>query len=211
MYFRRRVQCHHVRPRDRAQRPVIHARDPRNRAAVVEAQHQLHAHPHTSSLAAHQADDVGVAVAGRHEVDEEDGAVGRLDARLENQGVAAIAARDAGAFIGRFDQPPAVLRAAEQRRKARGRVEAGPAEPVDRSCARHQCRGLAVADQRVVLQWRPHRRDSVILSIMQEESRESNSDPSRCVAAGFERRIVGFPSMWKRSSQSEGLHGTTAS
>ncbi len=67
---RRRVQHHHVRTRDRAQRPVLQARDPGHRAAVVEAQHQLHAHPHAPAVAAHQPHDVGVAAARRHEVDD---------------------------------------------------------------------------------------------------------------------------------------------
>jgi hypothetical protein len=102
---RRRVQDHHVRPGDRAQRAIVHARDPRDRAAVVEAEHQLHAHAHASALAAHYADDIGVTPAWGHEVDEKNDAVGRLDAGLEDQRVAAIAPRYSRArvLIDRFD------------------------------------------------------------------------------------------------------------
>ena len=57
----RRAQHDHVRSGDRAQRAVVEPADPRHDRAVVEAEHQLHAHPHASALAAHQADDVGVA------------------------------------------------------------------------------------------------------------------------------------------------------
>ena len=77
--------------------PSSSARDPRNRAAVVEAKHQLHAHPHAPAFASHQSDDVRVAAARGHEVDEEDDAISGLDAGLEDQRVAAIAARHARA------------------------------------------------------------------------------------------------------------------
>src|SRR5579862_8823577 len=49
------------------------------------------------------------------------------------------------------DQPATVLRLSEQSCKARGRVEARNAEPVDRPIAADQRRGARVADQGVVL------------------------------------------------------------
>src|SRR3954471_3879820 len=44
-----------------------------------------------------------------------------------------------------------MLRSAEQRGETGVRVEARPAEPVDRALARHQRCAFAVADQRIVL------------------------------------------------------------
>ena len=55
-----------------------------------------------------------------------------------------------------FDQPPAVLGGAEQRGKTGARIEARPAQPVDRATARDERHRLTIADDRVVLEWRAH-------------------------------------------------------
>ena len=92
------------------------------------------------------------AVAQRHEVDQRDGAVGGLEVGLEDQRVGAVAARDArrSARRGAMRQRPC-SGVAEQRGEAGAGVEARPAQPVDRAVAADQRGGLAVADQRVVL------------------------------------------------------------
>jgi DNA-binding CsgD family transcriptional regulator len=82
--------------------------------------------------------------------------VRRFDARLEDQRVVAIAPRDPCRAIDRGDQPAAVLGTSEQRGEAGARIEPRPAQPVDRSGARHERRGLAVADHRVVFEWCAH-------------------------------------------------------
>ena len=152
------VQRHQVGPGDGAHGAVRQSRDPRHRPPVVEAQDQLGAHRDAAALAADDPDDVGVAAPRRHEVHHGDGAARRLDPRLEDQRVAAIAAGDARAVLDRRDRPASVLAIAEQRGKARRRVEARPAQPVDRSGARDQRRGLAVANQRVVFEGGAHGR-----------------------------------------------------
>ena len=114
-----RVQQHHVRPGDRAQRAVRQACDPGHCAAVVEAEHQFHPHPQTSALAPHEADDVGMRATWWHEVDECRRAGRCLEARLQDERVIPILPRDACVLIHRRDQPSTVLAGAQQRRKAR--------------------------------------------------------------------------------------------
>ena len=48
------------------------------------------------------------------------------------------------------DLPAAMLRSAQQSGEAGGRIEAWPAQPVDRPVAADQSCGLAVTDQRVI-------------------------------------------------------------
>ena len=86
----------------------------------------------------------------RHEIDQRDRAVLGLEVRFEDQRVGAIAPRDLGVPVARRDDEAAVLARAEQRREAGIRVEARPAQPVDRAIAADQRGALAVADQRVV-------------------------------------------------------------
>ena len=119
--------------------------------AVVEAQHQLHRHrargresPRTRRTTSELLPRGGMkSISG-------DGAVGGLEVGLEDQRVIAVArVLVASSAAGRM-MPAAMFAAAEQRGEAGGGVEARPAEPVDRSVAPDQRRGLAVADERVV-------------------------------------------------------------
>jgi hypothetical protein len=55
--------------------------------------------------------------------------------RFEDQSVAEIPSCDPSVILRRRDQPPSVLRAAKQRGKTRGAVEAGQAQPIDRAVA----------------------------------------------------------------------------
>ena len=100
--------------------------------------------------AAHQPHDVGRVAARRHEIDQVDDAVGGFEPRLQDQRVVPIAARGAGDFARRRDQPAAMLVGAEQGGKAGVGIEGRPAQPVDRAVAADQRRGLAIADQPVV-------------------------------------------------------------
>ena len=75
-----------------------------------------------------------------------------LELGLEDQRAVAVAARDVRRHrAGRREQPAAVLGVAEQRGEAGAGVEPRQAQPVDRPVAADQRGGLAVADQRVVL------------------------------------------------------------
>src|SRR5713226_2540689 len=96
------------------------------------------------------------ALAQRHEVDENGLArVGRKRG-FEDEGVVPIATRRARGLIERLDLPMAVARLAEQRSEARAAIEARPAQPIDGAAVGDEGGGLAIADERVVLDPRCH-------------------------------------------------------
>ncbi len=130
------------------QRAVGIATHPGDDGAVIEAEDQLHAHPHPPALAHDKADQVRGRASQRHEVDERDDTLVGLEAGLEDQGARAVTPGDSGRAHG-CDQPASVLGAAQEGREAGAGIEAGPAEPVDRAVGPDQGRRLAVADQRV--------------------------------------------------------------
>jgi RNA polymerase sigma-70 factor (ECF subfamily) len=141
------------RDRDHA---VGHAADPRDDAAEVEAQDQLHPHRDAALQAARDADHVGRLVADRHRVDHLEHAAVGVEVGLQHQRVVAVAALDALHLAGGREQPAAVRRIAEQRGEAGGRVEPRQAQPVDRSVLADQRRRLRVADDGVVLDRERH-------------------------------------------------------
>lgn len=124
---------------------------PRHHRAVVHADHQVHAHGHTAAAAHHLADQHRRPVAPGHAVHDRHRAAVGLELGLQDQGAVAVVARAGGGSAAREDREAAVLGPAHQGREAGPRIEAGQAEPVDRAAARDQGCGLAVADQRVVL------------------------------------------------------------
>jgi hypothetical protein len=56
----------------------------------------------------------------------------------------------------RSNDPSAIIGYPQQGGKACRRIEAGPAQPIDRAVAADQRRRFAVADQRIVLDWHCH-------------------------------------------------------
>ena len=70
---------------------------------------------------------------------------------LQDQRVLTIAPAGSADLAGRISAQWPCSRRAEQRRKARGGIEARHTEPVDRTVTGHERRGVAIADQRVVL------------------------------------------------------------
>ena len=62
-----------------------------------------------------------------------------------------VAAADLHDGIAGCNEPSPVLGTTEECREAGARVKARPAKPVDRAVATDQCCGLAVANERVVL------------------------------------------------------------
>ncbi len=154
--FHLRAQGEPVRAADQLQRAVILPAGPGHDVAIFEPDHQLHRHPHPAATSDHQAHQGRVAVPWRHEVDDRDRALCGFDVGLQDQRALAVASRRAGDRGGRGDAPTAVLGTAEQGGEAGAGVEARPAQPVDRAVARDQRRGLAVADDGVILQRRRH-------------------------------------------------------
>ena len=84
---------------------------------------------------------------------ERSGASGILgfETGLKNEGVAPIASRHPRCFVARGDFPAPVLLRAKERCKAGLRIEARPAEPIDRTIAADESGGLLVPDQRIIL------------------------------------------------------------
>ena len=165
----RRVQDDHVGAGDRAKRAVLHPRHPRNGMPEVEPQHELGSHLQPPSLAAHEPDDVGVAAARRHEINDRGGAVGGLDACLEDQGLVAILSRDPRILGRALDRPAAVLgsvprSAAKQALESNRGQHSQSIEPLRRD----QRGRLAVADERVVFNPCPRVASLIVNSSMQE-------------------------------------------
>src|SRR3954471_23079590 len=146
-----RAQHHHVGPRDRAQRAVAELAHPRDARAVTEAQDQLGPHRHAAALADDNAHAVGIGAADWHEIKERDGSLVGLESRLEDQRVWTVAARGVFYFSTRRDLEAPVLGGAEQGRKAGIRIEARPAQPVDRAVRADECGAFAVPNECVVL------------------------------------------------------------
>ena len=151
----RGAQPDRVGPGDRVQRPVFvpHPGDDR---AVVEADGQVHPHPHPPLDPLHDPGHVRVPVARGHAVDHPDHPVVGPVLGLQHQGVALVAAADLPDTPGRGEQPAAVGAVAEQGGEAGRRVEPGQAQPVDRPLPAHQPGRVGVADQGVVLDGRGH-------------------------------------------------------
>ena len=140
-----------ARPGDGTQTgAVFELRHPGNGGPIVEAQRQVHPHRHLAAPPLHQADDRRARVADRHEVDECDTAVLRLEDRLQHHRAIAVGAADARRRVGGTDPPTPVVGRPEQSREAGRAVEAWPAQPIDRPVATHESGRRAIADHCVV-------------------------------------------------------------
>ena len=111
--------------------------DPRNAAAVIEAQNDLGVHAHTTGISADQADQIDLAVRlGRwHEIDDGGTAGVGLEAGFEDAGFTTIAPCAVSGRLGRRDQPAAVLRLAKQRGKDSFSIKAWQTQPIDGTVA----------------------------------------------------------------------------
>ncbi len=153
----RGAQPDRVRAGDRRQ-AVIDPPHPRQHPAVAEPDRSTQS---ISTAPATPVDDPDqhrlLAVAGRHEVGHRHGAAHRVPGRLEDERAVLVAAADLAAARfralghGRADLPLAVGLIAQQRGEAGVGVEPGQAQPVHAPVAADECRGLHVADERVVL------------------------------------------------------------
>src|SRR5207247_8505067 len=86
----------------------------------------------------------------RHEVDDPHCTFGGLEIGLEDKGLGAVAA-DGGARLARRGEKPAtVALIPQQSREARGGVEAGEAEPIDRPVATDEGGGVQITNEAVV-------------------------------------------------------------
>jgi len=89
-------------------------------------------------------------------IDEANAAACRGEFGFENERVRAVAAPDHVRRLRGSEAPTAVAFVADQRCKARVRIEAWPAHPIDRTVAVDQRRRFAVTDHCVVFKRRSH-------------------------------------------------------
>src|SRR5262249_7190937 len=120
----RRIEQQPIGTDDELQPPVLAPRHPRNGRAVIEADDQLGAHRDAAADAAHEADEIGDAVAARHEIAERDASLLRLEDRLEDEGRATVMTPRARLAVGRRDDPAPVLCRTKQGGEACRAVEA---------------------------------------------------------------------------------------
>ena len=142
-------EAERVRPGNRDP-GMVDAPHPRHDRPVVEADHELRAHPNLAVEPLDDPNDVRCLPPRRHEVDRPHPPLIGLVDRLQDQRVVPVPARRPRRPDG-GEKPAPVLRLTEQRRKTGARVEAGEATPVDRARPAHECGRLEVPDQRVVL------------------------------------------------------------
>ncbi len=130
---------------------VVDAPHPGDDLPVVEADHELRAHPHLAVEALDDPDDVRRLAARRHEVDRAHAPLVRLVDRLQDQRVVPVAARrartaPAGARSQRpcSGSPSSAAKQAPESKRGKQHQSIDPARLDER-------RRLQVADQRVVL------------------------------------------------------------
>ena len=146
------AQDDHVWTGHRAQAsPILQMGDPRSGDAVVEAHHQLGVHGDLAAATDDQANQIRTPPFQRHKIDERHRPVLGLVLGFQNQRPVAVTPLDTGARIVRRDQPATVLWSPQQGGEYGPGVEPRPAEPIDGASSRNQGRGVAVSDQRVVL------------------------------------------------------------
>ena len=154
---------------------------PRNDRAVVEAQSELHAHLDATTHTLDDPDEVRVRLTWRHEVDQPDDTVIRLELGLEDERVASVLPADRAELACGLDRPVAVFGVAEERREDGAGVESRHAEPVDGTVSADQRGGLEIADEPVILDTTGH--DRRLSFHRQAHSRNAASRPKRFLAA----------------------------
>ena len=175
---------HRVRTGDRDDRRnavLGHLPDPGERRRVAEPDAQVLPHLHRTADADHPAYQVRAAVAVRHEVGDLD--LARLGDPPGDQHERVVDVPPAGVQHGAGwrEQPATVILVAEQCSERRRRVEPGQAQPVDAAIASHERPGVAIADQRIILNPKGHP-----LSLA----------PAHCVAMGRTVRFLRRELAW---------------
>src|SRR5262245_54494774 len=105
------------------------------------------------------------AVSRRHEIDDDRTAALCLKLGLKDESPWPVAPPCAELRRSRRNEPAPVLGRPEQGGKARGRVETGPAQPVDRAVPPDQGSRPAVADQRIVFDAKRHGRCTPMITL----------------------------------------------
>ena len=131
--------------------PAFVVADPRHNVAVVEPERQFAAHPHGAADTDHDPHDIRHLVAGRHEVNDPDLALGQIPLGFKDQRALPVAAARAFPAARRRQEPPAGRGGIEEGAEAGRRVEARQAQPVDGTFGADQGSGVQIADHCVIL------------------------------------------------------------
>src|SRR5215469_16577045 len=131
----------------------VHPRDDR---AIAKTNHTFGTKPYLAGTSKNDTHQIKLAISSGHEIDHGRGAGLGLEFGFENQRIGKVAT--AHIWRGRYgcNQPPAVLGRSEQSRKARRRVEARPAQPIDGAVATDQGCAVAVPNHRVIFDPQRH-------------------------------------------------------
>src|SRR6516162_770515 len=111
----------------------------------------MHLHRHLAASPLHQADHRRAPLAYRHEIDQGDAPVRRIEDRLQNQGVIVVSTAGARSRISRKDPPAPMLGRAEERCEQGAAVKTRPAQPIYRAVAPDEGSRRAIADQSIIL------------------------------------------------------------
>src|SRR5262249_4781060 len=142
-------------PGNSVDRVVLEAIDPRHACAVIEAQHELSLENYSTRPTGDNAHQMGT-VRGRHKVDYRRSAGSCLKFGFENESIGTIipAHHELRGFW--CDEPPSIIDRPKESGEACGRIEARPAQPIDRAVAANQSRSPAIANKCIVFDAKRH-------------------------------------------------------
>ena len=124
---------------------------PRDLGAVLEADKHFGHHFHLPRQTLHPAEHTGAVVPRRHEVSYAHKSLRSVPFLDQDQGPLLVMAPLGCSRPLGGEQPSAVVGSSQEGGKAGGRVEAGHAQPIERTVPAHQGGGMGVADQGIIL------------------------------------------------------------
>jgi hypothetical protein len=148
--FNWRSQDQAIRSSDRFQ-PAMTLAHPWHDLSVIKPNDQFHLHRHFSAQSFHDADNVRILPARRHEIDKAHGAALGFDFCFENKRVATVTATRRFDLFLREKSPVTVFRVAQERGEARRGIKPWKTKPINASVPAHQRTGLRITEKRVVL------------------------------------------------------------
>src|SRR5262249_6416485 len=111
----------------------------------------MHLHRHLAGLPLHQADDRRLPSAYRHEIDQSDTPVRRVEDRLQNQRVVVVSTTSTRPRVGGRNPPAHMFGVAEERCEHGAAVKARQAQPIYRAVPTDEGGRCAIANQSIIL------------------------------------------------------------
>src|SRR5262249_43995520 len=119
------------------------------------AQHELSLENYSTRPTGDNANQMGT-VCGRHKVDYRRSAGSGLKLGFENESIGTIFPAHYDLRVFWCDEPPSIIDRPKESGEACGRIEARPAQPIDRAVAANQSRSPAVANKCIVFDAKRH-------------------------------------------------------